>query len=70
MLELRGSIWTVQDRAVTIRICRIWRELSAHTADPYRHAMNASLMSLDATYFGNEPRFHHIAGILEVECEG
>jgi hypothetical protein len=31
-------------RAFTIRICRIWRELSAHTAGPCQNATNASLM--------------------------
>jgi hypothetical protein len=30
-------------RAFTIRICRIWRERPAHTADPYRSATDAGL---------------------------
>jgi hypothetical protein len=30
-------------RAVTIRICQMWRELSAHKAGPYQYATNASL---------------------------
>ena len=32
-------------RAFTIRICRIWGELSAHTAGPYQYATNASFRS-------------------------
>jgi hypothetical protein len=31
-------------RALTIRICRIWRERSAHTAGPYRFPTDSSLM--------------------------
>ena len=30
-------------RAFTIRICQMWRELSAHKASPYQYATNASL---------------------------
>ena len=29
--------------AFTIRICQMWRELSAHKASPYQYATNASL---------------------------
>ena len=31
--------------AFTIRICQMWRELTAHTAGPYQYATNASFRS-------------------------
>ena len=33
---------------VTIRICQMWRERTAHTAGPYQYATNASLSQLDS----------------------
>ena len=32
-------------RALAIRICQMWRELTAHTAGPYQYATNASFRS-------------------------
>jgi hypothetical protein len=55
-------------RAFAIRMCRIWRLRPAHTADQCsRVAADAGLMSDGRR---SEPRSHHIAGLLEVECEG
>ncbi len=36
--QSHASIWT----RISIRICRIWGKLSAHTAGPYQYATNAS----------------------------
>ncbi len=53
----------------TIRICGMWRDLSAHAADPYQCSTNASLR-MGVTCWRHEPRSHHIAGLLAAECEG
>ena len=46
---------------------RIRRWRPAHTADRCEYATDAGLTS-DGR--GSEPRSHHIAGLLDVECEG
>jgi hypothetical protein len=56
--------------AFTIRICRIWRELSAHTAGPYQDATNTSYKLEERDLLAPCASLPPYRGTCEVECEG